>query len=125
MPKMKVLSNSLSFVGEKMPVASRYPKGSIIDVTDLEREELLKDKTAEDAGLDSAVSTGEVIIIDPVERDVREKNFQEARKSGEIVAPEGAEKIRTPMPGVAEGLRGFQGSRGAAIEPIPGTSSET
>jgi hypothetical protein len=104
MPLMKVLSNMLSFQGEKHKEASQFPKGSILDCTDAEAKGLVRDGNAELAPAGSKVSLGVPISIDPVERDLREKRFEELQKSGVMKKPEGADSIRTPIPGTSEGI---------------------
>jgi hypothetical protein len=109
--KMRVTCTSLHYR------TGIHPTGDIIEASDVERAELLKDGNAEDAPADSVVSIGTPKVLDPVERDIIEKNYEAVR--GAIRAPEGAERISTPLPGPGPAPRDEPG-----IQPIPGTSSK-
>lgn len=122
MPRMKVECKRLYLA------TKNYQKGSIIEVTDDEAYELIKDGNATPAPDDAPLSEGEVTIIDHLERKVLAGEFEEAREIG-ASAPSGrgirivpgAEEVSTPQAGLA-GMPRLVADRDA--EPIPGTSSE-
>lgn len=121
MPLMIVLSKLLSFAGEHHKQMSHFPKDSIIDATDDEAKELVKDGNAKLAPAGSKVTVGFPISIDPVERDLREKRYEELQKGGAIKKPANAEELRTPIPGTSEGLGMARRAASVDAQPIDGT----
>ena len=116
MPKMKVECNQLNHNDRS------YMKGDVIEVTAQEATELLKDKNASPAPDNSKAASGIVRDVDPVERDIREKNYEAARMAGAIQAPANAKDLPTPQVGPAAALKGAERiPAGAIVEPTPGS----
>lgn len=117
MPLVVVTCKVLAFVGKKHPQPAHYPKDSVLDVTDEEAAGLFKDKNAALAPAGASVSAGLPIAVDPVEKDVQEKNFEAAK--GGIKKPEGAEveTLKTPIPGTSEGIG--MARRAASVDAQP------
>lgn len=119
MPKVKVECQQLN-LNEKT-----YMRGDVVEVTAEEAKELVKDKNASAAPDNAKAATGVVRDVDPVERDIREKNYEAARASGVIQAPADAGGLPTPQVGPAAAMKGAERlPHGAKIEPMPGSSSK-
>jgi len=106
--KMTVECNSLHFR------TGIHAKGQVIEATDDEAMELMKDGNASPAPDNAVVSVGVPKVMDPIERDLREGKFKEIRESGAIQPPAGAEKLPTPPVGPGPAPRDY-----ADIKPIP------
>lgn len=122
MPKVKVVSLSVAFVGQKVPVPTRFYQNETFEATDAEAAGLLKDKSVELAPDSAPVSAGEKIHIDPVEKEIQAGNFEAAK--GDMKAPAGADKLGTPPVGPAASGRGMATSDGGKVQPIPNTNTK-
>lgn len=93
-----------------------YEHGDVLEVTESEMKEGMRDGNFVAAPSGAKVSIGRVQHLDAVERDLREKRFDEAKSGGAIHTPPATSDPRGPMHGIpADATSGVERLPGDAV----------
>jgi len=121
MPKVKVKAKELIFGHSDGRGSVVYAEADVFHCTHGEAASLVKDGNATLAAEADALKGGNVLDVDPIEKDIQAGNLEKLAAEGALKAPPGAEDVPAAKAGKGAALEGGVAPIG---EPIPGSKND-